>query len=60
MMFATQVCVDMLLVAFLPGSTTNPEAAAGFIDYGDLCKALGVLPAKDAELLRAVYDSRHA
>ena len=60
MMCTTQVSIAVLLVAFLPSATSNVQAAAGFIDYGDLHLALGVLPSKDAELLRAVYDDRGA
>ncbi|MDP2234026.1 MAG: hypothetical protein Q8K89_10340 [Actinomycetota bacterium] len=58
MMCATQVSVAMLLLAFLPSATSVAEAAAGFIDDGDLHRALSILPAKDAELLRAMYDER--
>lgn len=54
----TQVSIAVLLVAFLPTATSHPEAAAGFIDYGDLHLALSVLSSKDAELLRAVYEGR--
>ena len=60
MMCATQVSIAVLLVAFLPSATSHPQAAAGFINFGDLHLALGVLPSKDAELLRAVYDDRDA
>jgi len=60
MMCATQVSLTVLLIAFLPSATSYPEAAAGFIDYGDLHLALSVLPSKDAELLRAIYDNRDA
>jgi hypothetical protein len=60
MMCATQVSIGALLVAFLPSATSHPEAAAWFIDGGDLSRALSVLPSKDAEFLRAVYDGRDA
>jgi hypothetical protein len=60
MMCATQVSIAVLLVAFLPSATSCPEAAAGFIDGGDLHLALSVLPSKDAGLLRAIYDRRDA
>ncbi len=55
---ATQVSIAVLLVAFLPTATSHPDAAAGFIDYGDLRQALSVLPLKDAGLLRALYNDR--
>lgn len=58
LMCAMQVSIAMLLLAFLPTATSHPDAAAGFIDYGDLRRALSVLPSKDAELLRAIYDDR--
>ena len=58
MMCATQVSVAILLLAFLPSATSVPEAAAGFIDGGDLQRALGILPLKDAALLKAMYDER--
>lgn len=58
MICATQVSVAMLMIAFLPCSTSHPEAAAGFIDYGDLNLALSVLPPKDAEFLRIIYHTR--
>jgi hypothetical protein len=58
MICTTQVSIAVLLVAFLPTATSNPQAAAGFIDYGDLHLALSVLPSKDVELLRAVYEGR--
>ena len=54
----TQVSIAMLLVAFLPTATSHPDAAAGFIDYGDLRRALSVLPSKDAEPLRAIHNDR--
>jgi hypothetical protein len=55
---ATQVSIAALLVAFLPCAVSHPDTAAGFIDGGDLCLALSVLPPRDAELLRVIYDSR--
>ncbi|MHB0979671.1 MAG: hypothetical protein ACYC5Q_06295 [Thermoleophilia bacterium] len=58
MMCATQVSIAVLLVAFLPTAASYPDAAAGFIDYGDLRQALSMLPLKDAELLRAIYNDR--
>jgi len=58
MMCATQLSVAMLLLAFLPTATSHPEAAAGFIDDGDLLMALRVLPSKDAKLLREIYNER--
>lgn len=54
----TQVSITVLLVAFLPTATSHPDAAAGFIDPGDLRRALGVLPPRDAQLLRQIYDDR--
>ena len=58
MMCATQVSIAVLLVAFLPTATSHPDAAAGFIEYRDLLRALSVLPSKDAELFRAIYNDR--
>jgi hypothetical protein len=58
MMCTTQVSIAVLLIAFLPTATSHPEAAAGFIDRGDLHLALSVLPPTDMELLRAVYEGR--
>jgi hypothetical protein len=58
MMCTMQVSIAMLLLAFLPTATSHPDATAGFIDYGDLRRALSVLPLKDAELLRAIYGDR--
>jgi hypothetical protein len=60
MMCTTQVSITVLLIAFLPSATSYPDAAAGSIDYSDLHHALSVLPPKDAELLRAIYDNRNA
>ncbi len=60
MMCATQASIAMLLLAFLPSATFHPDAAAGFIDSGDLHRALSVLPSKDATLLRGIYESRNS
>jgi hypothetical protein len=60
MMCASQVSITILLLAFLPRATFHPYAAAGFIDSGDLHRALIVLPSKDATLLRGIYDSRNS
>lgn len=56
MMHATQLSISILLLAFLPMATSNPEAAAGFIDDHQLLIALRVLPKMDAELLRQIFD----
>jgi hypothetical protein len=53
----TQISIAILMIAFLPSSTKNPEAVAHFIDYGDLQLVLKVLPKKDSELLREIYYS---
>lgn len=58
MMCTTQVSIAVLLVAFLPTATSHSDAAAGFINYEDLHRALTVLPSRDAELLRAIYNDR--
>jgi hypothetical protein len=58
MMCATQISIAMLLLAHLPCATSASEAAAGFIDDDDLQRALSVLPAKDATLLKAMYQER--
>ncbi len=58
MMCAVQVSVTLLLVAFLPSATTHPDAAAGFLDAGDLENALKVLPVADANLIRKMDSER--
>lgn len=58
MMCTTQVSITVLLIAFLPSATSYPDAAAGFINDGDLHQALSVLPTKDAQLLREIYNNR--
>jgi hypothetical protein len=58
MIRTTQVSIAMLFIAFLPTSTSHPGAAAGFIEYVDLNRALVVLPHKDVEFFRAVYKDR--
>lgn len=55
MVRTTQVSIAMLLIAFLPTATSHPDAAAGFIEYWDLSRAMSVLPSKDVELLWAIY-----
>lgn len=58
MMCAVQASVALLLIAFLPGATTHPDAAAGFIDPGDFERALRILPVVDARLLRVIDSGR--
>lgn len=58
MMCATQVSIEVLLVAYLPTATSHPNAATGFIDDEDLETALGVLLPKNAALLKAMYEGR--
>lgn len=58
MFLTTQVSIAMLLIAFLPTATSQPGAAAGFIEYGDLSRALGVLSSSDVDFFRAVYNDR--
>lgn len=55
MVLTTQVSIAMLLIAFLPTATSQPGAAAGFIEAGDLSRAIGVLPSKDVEFFGSVY-----
>ncbi len=57
MMSTTQISITVLLLAFLPTATFHPDAAAGFIDARDFRRALSVLPSKDANLLRGIYDN---
>ena len=59
MVRTTQVSIAIILIAFLPTATTNPNAAAGFIEDDQLYQAIRVLPSKDRELLWAIYRDRN-
>lgn len=54
----TQVSIAMLLIAFLPTRTFQTGAEAGFIEYGDLSRVMGVLPSKDEEFFEAIYRNQ--